>query len=225
MRKSTDMTQFGRIRAAFRVTAIVTITVIGVLLPIGVLAQEGWPKPPRGPEFAVPTEETVNTPIEKSTERAGSQVRIVRPSWPGPLPVIPPLPSSALLFTDGSWDVLPLTLIVEAGTFDQVVQVRVTPINTAEIAVAFGTALLAYHIEVFDAEGNEWLGTIRRPIRASVPGAVLVAAGYPAGQLVFTLIDHNTTVPQVTSFNENDASLSTRLITTGVLVLENWARP
>ena len=109
--------------------------------------------------------------------------------------------------------------MVDAGTFDRVVQIRVTPAEHAELQAVPGQVLLAYLIEVFDAEGDAWSREPQRPIAASVDAGALVTAGLDGGRLLFSLIVDDAVVGHATEFRERELKIVTRIVVPGVLVL------
>jgi hypothetical protein len=214
-----------RAPGTFRRGLVALVGVVGALALVALffgsaLAQEvGWPTPPAGPGFSVPSEQVVEAPITESVDAPGSVVKIIRPSWPGPLPLIPPIPTTELLFTDASWSTLPLTLWVDAGTFGEVVQVRVTPVEGTELPAIGARLLLGFEIEFFDTRGNRFGGALQRPIRVNVPVAALRAAGVGGERLLFWIQTETGIARILTAFNTDSETLTTRLISPGVLVL------
>ena len=82
-----------------------------------------------------------------------------------------------------------------------------------------GRAHLGWRIDVFDLDGKPWEKPVQRPLLISVPVAALVAGGIEGKRLLFWLQDAGPPVPQVTSFDATDLTLTTRLVAPGVLVL------
>jgi hypothetical protein len=124
------------------------------------------------------------------------------------------------VFNDAGWDSLPLTISVDAGTFDQLVQVRVAPVDASLLPDVPGRVQLAWRIEVFDLDGKDWTRPVQRPLVVSVPVAALVASGIEGKRLLYWLDSGDgTAIPQVTSFNLSDQTLIARLVSPGVLVL------
>lgn len=200
--------------------AAVALVLIRLVLPGGVLAQEvGWPTPPPGPGFPVPSDTAVQATVRNSVEESGAVVFTVSPSWPGPVPLIPPIPSSALVFNDASWDSLPLTVAVDAGTFDQLVQIRVSEVSGEDVPVVPGRVQLAWRIEVFNQNADRWSRPPQRPLSVSITVAALVASGIDGARLLFWLEANDELVPQLTSFDTRTLVLTTRLISPGLLVL------
>ena len=199
---------------------VVALVVFRLTLFENVVAQQtGWPTPPPGPVFPVPSDSQINATIGTSVESPGSAVQIVRPSWPGQLPLIPPVPSNILRFSDPSWDAVPLTLRVEAGTFSEVVQIRVRAVDPGSFAEQVRAPLLAYEIEVLDASGRTWDARWERPVKVSTPVAALVlAVGLSEGLLYYTVVDDVVT-PLVSALNLDQFDLTARLLGPGVLVI------
>ena len=55
------------------------LVVLRLMIGGGVFAQQiGWPTPPPGRAFSVPSEEQIRAPITVSVERPGSEVEIIR---------------------------------------------------------------------------------------------------------------------------------------------------
>lgn len=205
-----------------------TLALVGATVTLGVtalmfgtaLAQEvGWPTPPAGPPFSIPSEQAMEAPITDSVETPGAVVHVVPPSWPGPLPLIPPIQTAELLFADGSWSTLPLTLWIDAGTFAEVVQVRVTPVETNELPDIDARLLFGFRIEFFDARGRRLSSAPQRPIRVDVPAVAVTESGVDGKSLLFWLRVDGGLNPLLTSLNTTSETLTTRLISPGVLVL------
>lgn len=199
----------------------ITVTVGVTALMFGTaLAQEvGWPTPPAGPPFSIPSEQAMQAQITDSVASPGAVVHVVPASWPGPLPLIPPIQTTELLFTDSSWSALPLTLWVDVGTFAEIVQVRVTPVETSELPDIDARLLFGFQIEFFDARGRRLSTAPQRPIRVDVPAAAVTAAGADGKRLLFWLQADDRPIPVSTSFNTISEILTTRLISPGILVL------
>jgi hypothetical protein len=201
--------------------AVVVLVLIRAMLPGGVFAQQvGWPTPPPGPQFPLPSEQQLQATVSRSVEADGAIVLTVAPSWPGPVPLIPPIPSTPLVFNDAAWNSLPLTVEVDAGTFSRLVQVRVTQVETGDLPPVPGQVQLAWRIEVFDADGDRWSAPVQRPLYVSIPVAALVGGGIQGDHLLFWLAtDGDAPVPQVTELDSAGLTVSTRLVSVGVLVL------
>ena len=200
--------------------ACVVLVVVRAVLPGGAVAQQvGWPTPPPGPEFLLPSKAVQKATVRRSVEIEGSVVLTVAPSWPGPVPLIPPIESLSLVFNDPNWESLPLTVGVDAGTYDQLVQIRVAPVASSALPAAPGRPQLAWNIEVFDIDGKPWEKPVQRPLQISVPIAALVASGTEGKRLLFWLQNDGISVPQVTSFDSVDLALTTRLVSPGILVM------
>lgn len=199
----------------------ITVTVGVTALMFGTaFAQEvGWPTPPAGPPFSIPSEQAMQAQITDSVASPGAVVHVVPASWPGPLPLIPPIQTTELLFTDNSWSALPLTVWVDVGTFAEIVQVRVTPVETSELPDIDARLLFGFQIEFFNARGRRLSTAPQRPIKVGVPAAAVTAAGADGKRLLFWLQADDRPIPVSTSFNTISEILTTRLISPGVLVL------
>jgi hypothetical protein len=218
--RSSGRLQLNPTWVAVGLAACVALVLVRAVLPGGALAQQvGWPTPPPGPEFSLPSDAVQKATVRRSVAVEGSVVLTVAPSWPGPVPLIPPIQSSSLVFNDPNWDSLSLTVGVDAGTFDQLVQIRVAPVASSALPAVPGRPQLAWHIEVFDLDSKPWAKPVQRPLQISVPVAALVASGMEGKRLLFWLQDDGIPVPQVTSFDSVDLTLTTRLVSPGMLVM------
>ena len=54
----------------------------------------GWPTPPPGPAFALPAPDAIQANVRVPATGPGGELALVRPGWPGVIPLIPPIPSS-----------------------------------------------------------------------------------------------------------------------------------
>jgi hypothetical protein len=208
-----------------QLVAIAIAILLATIVPIRVLALGGsaqnapaWPTPPPGVQFAVPSEESQQATVRVSVDRPESQTEVVPVSWPGPLPLIPPIPRSELRFDAFDSSGLPLTLVVEAGTFGETVQVRVTPTSLLNRPQA-GQILWAFEIEVFDIDGDELQAPLQRPLILTVPVPALAASGFSGEHLLFGRAGDDGIHLLATMFNLIDASLQTRLIKPGTIVI------
>lgn len=184
------------------------------------LAQEvGWPTPPAGLQFPIPSEQSIQAPITESVNAPGAVVQVIQPSWPGQLPLIPPIAMTRLVFADDAWSALPLTLWVDAGTFAEVVQVRVTPVDSSTAQAVFGQLLQGFQIEFFDAQGRRLSAPPQRPIRVDVPAAALTASGVDGTRLLFWMQTEAGSNAMLTAFNTNTQIVTARLISSGMLIL------
>ncbi len=199
--------------------AAVTLALTGLMVGTAFAQDVGWPTPPAGPPFSIPSEQAMQAQITDSVESPGAVVHVVPASWPGPLPLIPPIQTTELLFMDSSWSALPLTLWVDAGTFAEVVQVRVAPVETSELPDIDALLLFGFQIEFFDARGKRLSAAPQRPIRVDVPAAAVTASGVDGKSLLFWLQADSEPIPLLTSFNTISEILTARLISPGILVL------
>ena len=179
----------------------------------------GWPTPPPGEPFAVPSRSQIEQPITRSVERAGSQVAVVRPGWPGPLPLVPPVAADTGRFDGAGLNGPPLTIRIDAGTFTQVVQVRVSPAAVAGIDAGPSQALWAFDLEVFDAGGREVQAPPQRPLVVTIPVAAFVAAGVDPFRLSMAMLDGERLTPVVSTYRASDGTIAARLVEVAAVVL------
>ena len=199
--------------------ALVLLT-LRLALGGGVLAQDlGWPTPPPGPGFPVPSAAQIGEVVTTSVDRPGSEVAVVEPGWPGPVPLIPPIPFTALTFDEGAGDGPPVHLEVDAGTFSQTVQLRITPAERDSLPSAAGRILWAFDIEAFDAAGRAISAALQRPIKLSISAAGFTAAGIDGSRLLFGLAVGGQLTPIATSLTLVDQQLIVRLVSLGTVVL------
>jgi hypothetical protein len=202
--------------------ALIASSLFALRIMVGgdIFAQNvGWPTPPPGPQFRPPAAEQVEAPITSVVRPLDGEVQVVRPSWPGATPLIPPIPSVSLTFSGAATDGPPVTLRVDAGTFDEVVQLRVTPASTESAIVSNGRALWVFKLEAFDRSGNRLDAAIQRPLKLTAPGGSFVAAGIPGQQAIFAMLDDERITPIVTAFGTENELLTARLVKVGTVVL------
>jgi hypothetical protein len=199
------------------IVAVALVAIIGLRFFFGggVAAQQiGWPTPPPGAQFPVPSAEQQAAQVQVDVSREGSEVALVQPSWPGSLPLIPPIPSTNLKFDLGGPT---LSLRVDAGTFNELVQLRVTPRSLADVLPGV-QGLIAFEIEAFDAEGDE----VRAPLGRPLGVIVSIGAGSEGllGDLVVGMVDDDDELRlNATAYKINLGALSTRIATLGTVVI------
>ena len=178
----------------------------------------GWPTPPPGPRFVPPSSEAVAADARVPVALQGGEVVLVRPSWPGTIPLVPPIPSTAVRFTRGTGGP-PLDLRIDAGTYAEGIQLRVTPRDPP--ATTDGTALWAFDLAAFDLDARLIAEPPQRPIRLQIPTGAFTAAGLEGKHLLFaTLVDEELRWI-VTEFDAARQVLTTRLAQLGTVVLVN----
>ena len=178
----------------------------------------GWPTPPPGPVFAPPALESIQANVRVPATRPGSQTRLVRPSWPGPIPLIPPIPSTQVTFAEATGGP-PVSIRIDAGTFSEGVQLRLTPVEPPALEQARGVALWAFELEAFDLDAKELREHPQRPIKLQVSAAPFTAAGAQGTHLLFAVLDGARLQWLVTEFDEARQLLTTRLVRLGTVVL------
>ena len=165
--------------------AIAAMVVLRIVVGGGISAQQlGWPTPPPGPAFDIPSEQQLAQTVQSDVALAGSQVEVIPPSWPGPLPLVPPVSGTRALFDLGGPQ---LEAFVDAGTFRELVQLRMTPVD-APLALADANVLIAFRLEAFDAVGNEISAPLQRPITITVRLGPFIESA-TSGNLLFALVD------------------------------------
>ena len=182
----------------------------------------GWPTPPPGLAFAPPAQESVQANVRVPATRPGSQTVFVRPSWPGPIPLIPPIPSTQITFAEATGGP-PVNIRIDAGTFAEGVQLRLTPVEPPTLEQARGVALWAFELEAFDLDAKEVRERPQRPIKLQVSTAPFIAAGVQGTHLEFAILDGARLQWLVTEFNEAKQLLTTRLVGLGTVLLLNDA--
>ena len=204
--------------ALFTLAALVTFR----LVVIGdVLAQTGpaWPTPPPGPAFALPPQDAVLADVRVPVPRQGGDVALVRPDWPGTIPLIPPVPSSDVVFTTGTGGPA-VTLRIDAGTYAEGVQLRATP-AAPPTGLGGGTALFAFDLEAFDLDARPLTLPPQRPIRLQVSAAAFTGAGIQGERLLFAVLEGDGVRWLVTGFDASRQTLTTRLASLGTIILVN----
>ena len=195
------------------------------LVVIGdVQAQAGaaWPTPPPGPAFALPAQDAVLANVRVPATGPEGELALVRPDWPGVIPLIPPVPSTNVVFTAGTGGPA-VTLRIDAGTYAEGVQLRATPASPPT-GLGGGTALFAFDLEAFDLDARPLASLPQRPIRLQVSAEAFTAAGIRGEHLLFAIVEGDGVRWLVTSFDAPRQLLTTRLIGLGTIVLVNDAR-
>ncbi len=184
-------------------------------------AQSGaaWPTPPPGPAFALPPQDAVQANVRVPATSPGSELALVRPDWPGVIPLIPPVPSSSITFTSGTGGPA-VTLRIDAGTYAEGVQLRATPASPPA-SLGGGTALFAFDLEAFDLDAQPLTSLPQRPIRLQVSAVAFTAAGIAGERLLFAVVEDGGVRWLVTAFDASRQLLTTRLAGLGTIVLVN----
>ncbi|MCH8847581.1 MAG: hypothetical protein J4N31_01085 [Chloroflexi bacterium] len=194
------------------------------LVVIGdVLAQSGpaWPTPPPGPAFALPSQDAVRANVRVPASGPDGELVLVRPDWPGVIPLIPPVPSTDVTFTTGTGGPA-VTLRIDAGTYAEGVQLRATPASPPA-GLGGGTALLAFDLEAFDLDARPLRSLPQRPIRLQLSAEAFTAAGIRGEYLLFAMAEGDGVRWLVTAFDASRQLLTTRLASLGTIVLVNAA--
>ena len=184
-------------------------------------AQTGaaWPTPPPGPAFAPPPQDAVLANVRVPATSPGSELALVRPDWPGTIPLIPPVPSSEVTFTTGTGGPA-VTLRIDAGTYAEGIQLRATPASPTA-GIQGGTALFAFDLEAFDLDAQPLALPPQRPIRLRVSAEAFTAAGLRGDRLLFAVLEGERLRWLVTGFDASRQLLTTRLSSLGTIVLVN----
>ena len=206
--------------------ALLTLAALGTLrlVVIGdVHAQTGvgWPTPPPGPAFAPPLQDAVLANVRVPATSPDGELALVRPDWPGIIPLIPPVPSSEVTFTAGTGGPA-VTLRIDAGTYAEGVQLRATPVRSPA-GLQGGTALFAFDLEAFDLDARPLTRLPQRPIRLRVSAEAFTAAGIRGEDLLFAVLDGDGSRWLVTGFDASRQLLTTRLASLGTIILVNDA--
>ena len=181
----------------------------------------GWPTPPPGPAFAPPLREAVLADVRVPASSPDGELALVRPDWPGPVPLIPPVPSTEVTFTTGTGG-LPVTLRIDAGTYAEGVQLRATPASPPA-GLGGGTALFAFDLEGFDLDAQPLTLPPQRPVRLRVSAEPFTAAGISGEHLLFAVLEGDGLRWLVTEFDASQQLLTTRLASLGTIILVNDA--
>ena len=184
-------------------------------------AQSGtaWPTPPPGPAFALPPQDAVRANVRVPATNPDGELALVRPDWPGIIPLIPPVPSSTITFTAGTGGPA-VTLRIDAGTYAEGVQLRATPAGPPA-GLGGGTALLSFDLEAFDLDARPLASLPQRPIRLQVSAVAFTGAGIRGEHLLFAVVDGDGLRWLVTAFDASRQLLTTRLASLGTIVLVN----
>ncbi|MCH8849354.1 MAG: hypothetical protein IIC89_00850 [Chloroflexi bacterium] len=184
-------------------------------------AQSGaaWPTPPPGPAFALPPQDAVRANVRVPATGPGGELALVRPDWPGVIPLIPPIPSTDVVFTAGTGGPA-VTLRIDAGTYAEGVQLRATP-AAPPTGLGGGTALFAFDLEAFDLDARPLASLPQRPIRLQVSAEAFTAVGIQGKHLLFAMVEGDGVRWLVTGFDASRQLLTTRLASLGTIVLVN----
>ena len=205
---------------AFSVFALGVLVGLRLLFGGSVSAQQvGFPTPPPGPEFPLPPPEEIQATVIRSVDRPESDVRLIRAGWPGPIPLIPPVPQTVVTYRDFTGSGLPVTLHVDTGTFTQAVQLRMTSVDPSSLPEVDGIALWAFSIEAFSKEGQAITTPLQRPIGLSIPTGPLSALGIDQRSLLIGISGPSHVTPLATTFSPLDETSSARLLRLGTVVL------
>lgn len=189
------------------------------LVTASVLPQQlPWPTPPPGPGFQPPSESAAAATVVVPADRPESETGFVPPRWPGRLPLIPPLPIAEVNFEGSTWG-FPFQLRIEAGTFSEAVQIRVTPISPSSFPAAPLGLIIAFELEALDIESQAITEPLGRPVLLSFPAERLVQAGADGKALLFHRASDTGLRPLVTVYNMVTHELTIRLSDLGVLAL------
>ncbi len=179
----------------------------------------GWPTPPPGPAFALPPQDAVLADVRTPATGPDGELALVRPDWPGVIPLIPPVPSTDVVFAAGTGGPA-VTLRIDAGTYAEGVQLRATP-ALPPAGLRGGTALFAFDLEAFDLDARPLASLPQRPIRLQVSAEAFTAAGIRGERLLFAIVEGDGVRWLVTGFDASRQLLTTRLTSLGTIVLVN----
>jgi hypothetical protein len=175
-----------------------------------------WPTPPPGPAFPIPSEQALGATVSTTVASPGGQVMVVPVSWPGSLPLIPPLPSTNVTFDDPSTG--SFTLRIDAGTFAETVQLKFAPAEPA-VLPRTGSVLAAFELTAFDVAGSSLPGTLSRPIRLSMQTGPWSAAGVDPMGVLGALVEGEQIRLIATEFDLNDQRITLRLVALGTVFI------
>lgn len=179
-----------------------------------------WPTPPPGLSFAVPSAAEIAATVVTSAAREQSEVAFVPPGWPGFVPLIPPIPQTTVTFAEKTGGT-PARVRVEAGTFSQAVQVRVTPANPAVLPAPWQDArvLWAFTLEVLDVQARPLQEAPNRPLRLTMPLASVLASGLDARSLLAAQLTAAGWEPLQTSLETATQNMTLRLLAPGTVAV------
>jgi hypothetical protein len=175
-----------------------------------------WPTPPPGPPFPVPSEVALLAQVTSPVSGNDAQVAVVQVSWPGSLPLIPPVPSNDVSFNDAS--IGPVALRIDAGTFPETVQLMFRPATPAVLPRS-GHVLAAFELTAFDVAGSPLDGALSRPIRVSMPTGPWAAIGVDPLRILGAVADRDTLRLIATEFTLHEESITFRLTALGTVMI------
>lgn len=207
--------------AGIILVALVTATGWAVVARGAVVPQQEpitWPTPPPGLSFAVPSAAARAATVVISAAREQSEVAFVPVGWPGFIPLIPPIPQNTVTFAEKTGGA-PVRVRVEAGTFSQGVQLRVTPANPAALPAAWQDAqvLWAFTLEVLDVQARPVQEALSRPLRLTMPVAAIAASGLDPRGLLAAQLTSTGWQPLETSLETATQTMTLRLLSFGTV--------
>jgi hypothetical protein len=201
-----------------------TFIAIRLLIGPGIFAQTAaWPTSPPGPEFPVPSAQQADTSIASSVAQVGSEVEFIPAAWPGPLPLVPPIPSARITFDETK--ILPVTLEIDAGTFGTAVQLRLTPVAAALLPGLDGLPLQAFNLEAFGMTGEPMTQPPQRSIKLEMQVSSLIGVGVSIQDLLFVVSTPAGIQWVATSARTSNQTVHTRLAHLGTIYLVQAGSP
>jgi len=175
-----------------------------------------WPTPPPGPSFPVPSEVALQAQVTSPVSGSDAQVAVVHVSWPGSLPLTPPVPSSDVSFNDARTG--PVALRIDAGTFPETVQLKFRPATPA-VLPGLGHVLAAFELTAFDVAGSLLDGALSRPVKVSMPTGPWAATGVDPVRILGAVADRDTLRLIATEFTLHEERITFRLTSLGTVML------
>lgn len=207
--------------------ALVVLALVGATrgAPPMVAQAQSWPTPPPAPIGAFPRVVPVLqiTPVPAPSGR-GSMATQLDPIFAGPVPRLPPRPSTAVV--TGELDPAErVTLHIDAGVLDQTVQITYQPLSPNGIPPPSGGALIqrAFQVLVYDYRATLATASFKYPIRLVLrptEGDMAAAAGDPARLLLARYdSDANRWQNLVTTYRPFDGTLTVRILRPGLFAV------
>ena len=198
--------------------------------PPDALAQ-AWPTPPPAPIGAFPRVIPGVEVVPVSAPAASGSIALqVDPIFAGPVPRIPPRPST-IVFTGEADPLDRVTMQIDAGAIEQTVQLTYQPLTFSEIPAAppGNQIQRAFRIQLFDHKAVPASTSFRHPVQLIIsPGpSQLAAAGHDPARLLLARFDPDTNRWQrlVTNFRSDDGSILVRILDPGLFALISLPSP
>ena len=202
-----------------------TVLIIGVIGPAVAGAQVPWPTPPPGPSGfypqVIPSSEVKPISAPKSP---GSIAVQVDPIFAGPVPRIPPRPSTTIVTGEANTENR-VTLHIDAGAIDKTLQLTYEPINVDMVPSPGSRHQIqrAFRIETYTHSGLITEEIFPYPIRLTlrIHDQNIATVGSDPSRILLARFNpqRNEWVHLVTTYQPKDSRILVRILRTGLFAL------